>query len=82
MTYNHLSQIFGNSLPPGVTIDSKNSQTLLTGTNSTGHITLTAAADAAVADRQLACVMANVSLNFVMKSTYASTPVWITVVKE
>lgn len=82
VTYNHLSQIFGNSLPPGVTIDSKNSQTLLTGKNSEGHITLTAAADAAVATRQQACVMANVSLNFVMKSTYASAPVWISVVKE
>ncbi len=77
--YQHLSSIFANTLPAGVTIDAKNSQTLLTGTNSKGSLTLTAAKDATPIDRQQCCVMANVSINFVMKATYSSRPLLITV---
>ena len=77
--YQHLSSIFANTLPAGVTIDAKNSQTLLTGTNSKGSLTLTAAKDATPIDRQQCCVMANVSINFVMKATYSSRPLIITV---
>lgn len=79
VTYNHLEQIFADSLPPGVKIDRANSQTLLTGTNSKGFITLIAAKDASPAERQLGAVMANVSINFVMKGTYSSTPLFVTV---
>ena len=75
----HLGGIFGNSLPPGVKIDDKNSQTLLSGEQSQGHITLTAAADAKPVEKQQICVMANVSINFVMKYTYSSEPVKVTV---
>ena len=75
----HLGSIFGNSLPPGVTIDDKNSQTLLSGEQSQGHITLVAAADAKPAENQLAPVMANVSINFVMKYAYSSEPLKVTV---
>ena len=77
--YQHLSSVFANTLPAGVTIDAKNSQTLLTGTNSKGSITLTAAKDAKPANHQQCCIMANVSINFVMKATYSSRPVMITV---
>ena len=77
--YQHLSSVFANTLPAGVTIDAKNSQTLLTGSNSNGSITLTAAKDAKPADHQLCCIMANVSINFVMKATYGSRPIMITV---
>ena len=79
VTYNHLEQIFADSLPPGVKIDRGNSQTLLTGTNSKGFITLTAAKDAAPAERQQGAVLANVSINFVMKATYSSAPLFVTV---
>ncbi len=77
--YQHLSSVFANTLPAGVTIDARNSQTLLTGSNSKGSITLTAAKDAKPADHQQCCIMANVSINFVMKATYSSRPVTITV---
>lgn len=79
VTYNHLEQIFADSLPPGVKIDRGNSQTLLTGTNSKGFITLTAAKDAALVERQQGAVLANVSINFVMKATYSSPPLFVTV---
>ena len=68
-------------LPPGVTIDDKASKTLLAGGATEGQIVLKAAADAPPVERQLAAVMANVSVNFVMKTTYASRPVTITVEK-
>ncbi len=77
--YQHLSSVFANTLPAGVTIDAKNSQTLLTGSDSKGTITLTAAKDATPADHQQCCLMANVSINFVMKATYSSRPVMISV---
>src|SRR5262249_3928743 len=38
--YQHLAGIFGNSLPPGVSIDERASQTLLSGEKTKGHITL------------------------------------------
>jgi hypothetical protein len=79
VTYNHLSSVYGNSLPPGVTLDKKNSKTLLTGKTNEGHITLTAAKDAKPVKVQQICVMAHISLNFVMKATYASGPLSVTV---
>ncbi|HET6883695.1 MAG TPA: PPC domain-containing protein [Pirellulales bacterium] len=77
--FQHLGSIYGDSLPPGVKIDEKQSQTLLSGEQSQGHITLTAAADAKPVENQQIAVMANVSINFVMKYTYASEPVKVTV---
>jgi hypothetical protein len=77
--YQHLGSIYGDSLPPGVKIDEKQSQTLLSGEQSQGSITLTAAADAKPVDSQQIAVMANVSINFVMKYTYAGEPVKVTV---
>lgn len=79
--YRHLGSIYGDSLPKGVTLDEKNSQTLLQGGQSTGSIVLTAAADAAPVDKQLVSVMANVSLNFVMKLAYSGEPLTVTVLK-
>ena len=51
----------------------------LTGKTVEGHITLTAAKDAPPVERQQVCVMANVSLNFVMKATYASKPLFVSI---
>ena len=59
--------------------DKPKSKTLLTGKTAEGKITLTAAKDAPAASKQQICVMANVSLNFVMKATYASKPLLVTV---
>jgi hypothetical protein len=77
--YQHLEQPYGMSLPPGVKVDAKNSQTLLTAEQSQGYITLTAAPDAKPVQRQLVPIMAHVSINFVMKATYCGPPVWVTV---
>ncbi|MCY2966358.1 MAG: hypothetical protein NT069_22460 [Planctomycetota bacterium] len=79
--FQHLESPFGNSLPKGVTLDGANSKTLLTGTETQGVITLKAAADAPVVEKQLIPVMAHVSINFVMKMTFAGEPVWVTVEK-
>ena len=79
--YQHLESPFGNSLPKGVTLDGGNSKTLLTGTETKGVVTLKAAADAPAVERQLIPVMAHVSINFVMKLTFAGEPVWVTVEK-
>ncbi|HZL89332.1 MAG TPA: hypothetical protein VFB96_13220, partial [Pirellulaceae bacterium] len=62
-----------------VTLDDKDVKSLLAGADSTGHLTLKCAADAPPCEAQQCVVMANVSLNFVMKATYASAPVKITV---
>lgn len=77
--YKHLSSVYGNSLPAGVTLDGGASKVLLTKGATTGHITLKAAADAPPVNQQQIAVMANVSLNFVMKATYSSEPLFITV---
>ena len=79
--FKHLSSVYGNSLPEGVTLDGQNSKTLLNGKENKGHITLKAAANALPVDKQQISVMANVSINFVMKATYSGDPVFVTVTK-
>lgn len=79
--FKHLDSVYGDSLPPGVTLDAAKSTTLLTGDAVKGQITLTAAPDAPPCDKQLVAVMANVSINFVMKATYAAKPVVVSVEK-
>lgn len=79
VAYRHLNSVYGDSLPEGVTLDTGASKTLLTGGTTQGLITLKAAADAPPVQQQQIVVMANVSLNFVMKATYASQPLLITV---
>jgi hypothetical protein len=79
--YQHLGAVYGGSMPPGVAIDDKASQTLLTGDQVKGHITLKAAPDAKPVADQLVPVMAHVSINFVMKFTYCGEPLHITVAR-
>jgi hypothetical protein len=79
--YQHLGTVFGNSLPAGVTVDEKASQTLLTGTNSKGSIVLKAAPNATPVENQVVSIMAHVSINFAMKFTYSSEPLLVTVAK-
>lgn len=81
MLYKHLDSVFANSLPEGVTIDGNQSKTLLTGTTSEGMIALKADASAPPVEKQVGVVMANFAINFVMKATYASPPVFVTVEK-
>ncbi len=81
VTFMHLSGIFGNPLPEGVTVDASRSETLLTAGKTKGRIMLQAAANAPETPEQQFVVMANVSLNFVMKRTYGSGPLTIRVAK-
>ncbi len=77
--YKHLNRVYGNCLPEGVTLDAPNSKTLLTAGATEGQLTLKAADNALPVERQQFAVMANVSLNFVMKATYSSKPAFVTV---
>jgi hypothetical protein len=76
----HLGSIYGNPLPSGVTIDESKSKTLL-GTGSKGHIVLKAAANAAPIENVPVSVLAHVSVNFVVKVSYSSPAIPLTVGK-
>jgi hypothetical protein len=74
----HLGTVYGNPLPPGVTVDEGASKTLLGESETQGHIVLRAASDAKpVTDLPIA-VLGQVSINFVVKVSYAA-PVFLTV---
>jgi hypothetical protein len=77
----HLGTVFGNSLPAGISVDLRASQTLLTGENTKGWITLRAAPNAQAAENQLVPIMAHVSINFVVKMSYCGEPLLVSVKK-
>jgi hypothetical protein len=76
----HLGSVFGNPLPPGVTVVPGKSKTLL-GTGSKGHIVLKAAPNAADIEDVPIAVLANVSVNFVVKIPYSSPLILLSVRK-
>jgi hypothetical protein len=76
----HLGSVFGNPLPPGVTLDAGKSKTLL-GAGSKGHIVLKAAANAEPIEDVPIAVLANVSVNFVVKIPYSSPAILVSVRK-
>jgi hypothetical protein len=76
----HLGGVYGNPLPPGVTVVENKSKTLL-GSSSKGHIVLRAAANAAPIERIPISVLAHVSVNFVVKISYSSAPIWLSIRK-
>jgi hypothetical protein len=76
----HLGQVYGNPLPPGVTIVGGKSKTLLS-TGSKGHITLKAAPNADPIENVPISVLAHVSINFVVKVSYSSPPILVSVKK-
>lgn len=79
--HQHLGTVFGNPLPPGVTIVPGKSKTLL-GTGSKGYFTLKADTKADPIDNVPICVLAHVSINFVVKVSYASPAILVSVKKE
>ncbi len=76
----HLGTVYGNPLPPGVTIDEGKSKTLLS-TGNKGHIVLKAAPNAAPIENVPISVLAHVSVNFVVKVSYSSPAIPVTVAK-
>jgi hypothetical protein len=79
MLMRHLNSVYANTLPAGVTLNDKDAKSLLSGSATEGYLTLTAAKDAPPTDKQQAVVVAHVALNFVMKWTYSSRPIVISV---
>jgi hypothetical protein len=76
----HLGGVYGNPLPPGVTVVENKSKTLL-GTSSKGYIVLKAAANTAPIENVPISVLAHVSINFVVKISYSSAPIPLSIVK-
>jgi hypothetical protein len=74
----HLGQVYGDPLPPGVTMEDGKSKTLL-GKASDGHIILKVAPNAAPIENVPISVVANVSVNFVVKIAYSSPPIPVSV---
>ncbi|MGE3818428.1 MAG: pre-peptidase [Isosphaeraceae bacterium] len=77
----HLGGTHANPLPPGVTVREAGSKTLLGPTETRGTIVLEAKADAAEIENVPICVMGHVSINFVVKTAYASAPIALSVTK-
>jgi hypothetical protein len=76
----HLGNVYGNPLPPGVSVVESKSKTLL-GTGSTGHIVLKVAANAQPIENVPISVLAHVSINYVVKISYSSPPIWLSIRK-
>lgn len=76
----HLTQVFGTPLPPGVIMVEGKSKTLL-GTANKGHIVLKADAKAAPIENVPVSVLCHVSINFVVKVSYSSIAIPVTVTK-
>lgn len=76
----HLGRVFGNTLPKGVTVVPNKSKTLL-GTGNVGHVVLRAAPDAAEVEDVPISVLAHVSINFVVKVSYSSPAILLSVKK-
>jgi hypothetical protein len=74
----HLGSSYGNPLPPGVTIEEGKSKTLL-GPASKGYIVIKAAPNAAAVENVPISVLAHVSVNFVVKVSYSSLPILLSV---
>lgn len=74
----HLGTVYGNPLPPGVTIVDGKSKTLL-GAGDRGTITLRAAPDAPPCTDVPISVQAFVPINFVVKIGYSSEPILLTI---
>jgi hypothetical protein len=77
----HLGSIYGNPLPPGVSLDESASKTLLSEKETKGKIVLRAAPDAKPIENLPIAVLGQVSINFVVKVSHASEPLFLTVKK-
>ncbi len=74
----HLGRIYADPLPPGLIMVDGQSKTLL-GKGNDGYIILRAAPNAAPIKDVSICVVASVSVNFVVKVAYASPAIPVTI---
>ena len=77
--HQHLGQIFGNPLPPGVTMLDTGAKTALSEKETKGKVLLKVAPDAKPFEEVPICILANVSLNFTVKRGYASNPIMVNI---
>lgn len=77
----HLGGTHANPLPTGVTLREAGSKTLLGPTETKGTIILEAKTDCPTIENAPICVMGHVSINFVVKTAYASAPISLSVAK-
>ena len=77
----HLNRKHGNPLPPGVELDESASKTRVGPKQSKGKIVLKANANAKPIKDLPIAVLGQVSINFVVKLSHASEPVFVTVTK-
>ncbi len=75
----HLGGVHGNPLPPGVTVKEAGSKTLLGPKETKGKIILQASPAAPVCEKVPISVLGHVSINFVVKTAYASAPILVSV---
>ncbi len=75
----HLGSVYGNPFPPGVSLDEGASKTLLGDNETKGSIVLKADQSAAPVANLPIAVLGAVSINFVVKVSYAGPPVLLTV---
>jgi hypothetical protein len=75
----HLGGVHANPLPPGVTVKEAGSKTLLGPNETRGRIILQAVPGAPACEKVPIAVMGHVSINFVVKTAYASAPILVTV---
>jgi Bacterial pre-peptidase C-terminal domain len=75
----HLGGIHGNPLPPGVKLKEAGSKTLLGPKETKGKIVIEAAANAPPSEKVPITIMGHVSINFVVKTAYCSSPILVTV---
>ena len=80
--FQHLGSIFGRTIPKGITVDAKKSKTILKGKETKGYIVFKADAAVLPFEKQQVSITANISINFVMKATYSSNPLLVTVKKK
>ena len=75
----HLGGVHANPLPPGVVVREAGSKTLLGPKETRGKIILEARSGAEPVENVPVCVMGHVSINFVVKTAYASEPIAVSV---
>ncbi len=75
----HLGQVFGTPLPPGVKLVEAGAKMSLDANETKGRVVVEIAQDAKPVERLPLSINANVSISFTQKRPYASPPIWLTI---
>ena len=75
----HLGQVFGTPLPPGVKMIDAGAKMSLDANETKGRVVIEIAPDAKPVERVPLSINANISISFTQKRPYASPPIWLTI---